>query len=254
VILYPAIDILDGRAVRLTRGDFDAPTVYRDDPLEAARAWVEEGARWLHVVDLDGARAGRPVNLPALERIAGELAVPVQCGGGLRSREAVDAALAAGAARVVLGTAAYRDPALLDAALAAHGDAVAVAVDVREGRVSVAGWTEDTGAEPASVLAELGSRGARTFVYTDVDRDGVLSGPDLVALGDLLPAVAGDLIYSGGVGSLDHLGGLAKLPLAGAIVGKALYEARFSVREAQQVLDRAAPGPGGQEKEGGGSV
>jgi phosphoribosylformimino-5-aminoimidazole carboxamide ribotide isomerase len=236
VILFPAIDILDGRAVRLTRGDFDAPTVYRHDPLAAARAWVQEGARWLHVVDLDGARAGHPVNLEALERIAGELGVPVQCGGGLRSQEAIEAALRAGAKRVVVGTAAYRDPALLDAALAAHGDAVAVAVDVRGGRVSVAGWTEDTGAEPASVLAELGARGVRTVVYTDVDRDGVLAGPNLVALSDLLSSVAGDLVYSGGVGSLDHLRGLGELPLAGVIVGKALYEGRFSVRDAQQVL------------------
>src|SRR5205823_422840 len=175
--------------------DFDAPTVYRDDPLAAARAWVDAGARWLHVVDLDGARAGHPVNLEALERIARELGVPVQCGGGLRSRQAIDAALAAGATRVVVGTAAYRDPALLEAALAAHGDAVAVAVDVRGGRVSVAGWTEDTGAEPVSVLARLDALGVRTFVYTDVDRDGVLSGPDLVALGDLLSGVGGDLIY-----------------------------------------------------------
>jgi phosphoribosylformimino-5-aminoimidazole carboxamide ribotide isomerase len=237
VILFPAIDILDGRAVRLTRGDFDAPTVYRDDPLAAARAWVEEGARWLHVVDLDGARAGRPVNLDALERIAGELGVPVQCGGGLRSTEAIDAALAAGARRVVVGTAAYRDPALLDAAIATHGEAVAVAVDVRGGRVSVAGWTEDTGAEPASVLADLGARGVRTLVYTDVDRDGILAGPDIETLGDLLSRVEGDLIYSGGVGSLDHLRGLGRLPLAGVIVGKALYEGCFSVGEARAVLE-----------------
>ena len=140
MILYPAIDILAGRAVRLRRGDFEAPTVYRDDPVDAARDWVEGGARWLHVVDLDGARAGHPVNLGALERIARELGVPVQCGGGLRSLQDIDAALAAGAARAVVGTAAYRDPELLAAAVAAHGDALAVAVDVRAGRVSVAGW------------------------------------------------------------------------------------------------------------------
>jgi phosphoribosylformimino-5-aminoimidazole carboxamide ribotide isomerase len=253
VILLPAIDILDGRAVRLTRGDFDAPTVYRDDPLAAARAWVEAGARWLHVVDLDGARSGHPVNLEALERIAGELGVPVQCGGGLRSREAIDAALAAGARRVVVGTAAYRDPDLLEAVLAAHGDAVAVAVDVREGRVSVAGWTEDAGEAPEAVLARLGALGVHTFVYTDVDRDGVLSGPDADSLGGLLSGVDGDLIYSGGVGSLDHLRELAGLPLAGVIVGKALYEGRFSVGEAQLVLESAAPRPGGEEAKRGGS-
>jgi phosphoribosylformimino-5-aminoimidazole carboxamide ribotide isomerase len=236
VILYPAIDILDGRAVRLTQGDFDARTVYRDDPLGAARAWVEGGARWLHVVDLDGARAGRPVNLGALERIAGELGVPVQCGGGLRSPEAIDAALAAGATRVVLGTAAYRDPALLDAALAAHGDAVAVAVDVRDGRVSVAGWTEDAGEAAADVLERLGARGARTFVYTDVDRDGMLAGPDVSAVEPLAAAAPGRLVYSGGVGALAHLEALAGLPLGGVIVGKALYEGRFTVAEGQRAL------------------
>jgi phosphoribosylformimino-5-aminoimidazole carboxamide ribotide isomerase len=253
VILLPAIDILDGRAVRLTRGDFDAPTVYRDDPVAAARAWVEEGARSLHVVDLDGARTGHPVNLEALERIAGELGVPVQCGGGLRSREAIDAALAAGAKRVVVGTAAYRDPDLLDAVLAAHGDAVAVAVDVRGGRVSVAGWTEDAGEAPEAVLTRLGALGVRTFVYTDVDRDGVLSGPDVDSLRGLLSGVDGDFVYSGGVGSLDHLRGLAGLPLAGVIVGKALYEGRFSVREAQEAVGEAGPLAGGKEKNGEGS-
>jgi phosphoribosylformimino-5-aminoimidazole carboxamide ribotide isomerase len=237
VILYPAIDILDGRAVRLTQGDFDSRTVYRDDPLEAARAWAQGGARWLHVVDLDGARAGRPVNLGALERIAGELGVPVQCGGGLRSREAIDAALAAGAARVVVGTAAYRDPTLLEAALAAHGEAVAVAVDVREGRVSVAGWTEDAGEPPDAVLARLAERGVRTFVYTDVDRDGLLAGPDLDAVARLAGEVDARLVYSGGVGELAHLEGLATLPLDGVIVGKALYEGRFTVADGQRALD-----------------
>jgi phosphoribosylformimino-5-aminoimidazole carboxamide ribotide isomerase len=236
VILYPAIDILDGRAVRLTQGDFDARTVYRDDPVEAARTWVDGGARRLHVVDLDGARTGRPVNLGALERIAGELGVPVQCGGGLRSREAIDAALAAGAARVVVGTAAYRDTALLDAALAAHGDAVAVAVDVRGGRVSVAGWTEDAGEAPAGVLERLGGRGVRTFVYTDVDRDGMLAGPDVAAVERLAAAAPGRLVYSGGIGALAHLEALAGLPLDGVIVGKALYEGRFTVAEGQRAL------------------
>ena len=237
MILYPAIDVLDGRAVRLTQGDFDARTVYRDDPLEAARAWVEDGARWLHVVDLDGARAGEPVNLGGLARIA-ELAVPVQYGGGLRTREAIDAALAAGAERVVVGTAAYRDPELVDAALAAHGEAVAVAVDARGGHVSVAGWTQDAGEEPAAVLARLGERGVRTFVYTDVDRDGMLAGPDTDAVAALAEVAPGRLVYSGGVGELAHLYALAGLPLDGVIVGKALYEGRFTVAQGQRALAR----------------
>ena len=246
MILYPAIDILAGRAVRLRRGDFEAPTVYRDDPVDAARDWVEGGARWLHVVDLDGARAGHPVNLGALERIARELGVPVQCGGGLRSLQDIDAALAAGAARAVAGTAAYRDPELLAAAVAAHGDALAVAVDVRAGRVSVAGWTEDAGEPPAETLARLGSLGVATFVYTDVERDGMLEGPDVGAVADLAAGAGAGarMVYSGGVGRLDDLEALAALPLDGVIVGKALYEGRFTVAEAQAVLDGAEPGPG----------
>jgi phosphoribosylformimino-5-aminoimidazole carboxamide ribotide isomerase len=235
--LYPAIDILDGRAVRLARGDFDAPTVYHDDPLEAARRWMEDGARWLHVVDLDGARAGHPAHLDVVARIVRELGVAVQCGGGLRSREAIDAALAAGAARVVLGTAAYRDPALLDAALAAHGESVAVAVDVRGDRVSVAGWTQDAGVAPVDVVAQLGARGVRTLVYTDVERDGMLAAPDVAAVRGVLDAVAGRLVYSGGIGSLADLEALAALPLDGVIVGKALYERRFTVAEALTALE-----------------
>ena len=244
MILYPAIDILDGRAVRLRRGDFDARTVYRDDPLDAARDWVEGGARWLHVVDLDGARAGHPVNLAALERISRDLGVPVQCGGGLRSLQDIDAALAAGAARAVVGTAAYRDPELLAAAVAAHGDALAVAVDVRAGRVSVAGWTEDAGEPPAETLARLGSLGVATFVYTDVERDGMLEGPDVGAVADLAAGAGARIVYSGGVGRLEDLQALAALPLDGVIVGKALYEGRFTVAQAQAVLDAAEPGAG----------
>jgi phosphoribosylformimino-5-aminoimidazole carboxamide ribotide isomerase len=239
VILYPAVDILEGRAVRLVRGDFDASTVYEDDPAAAARAWVEAGARALHVVDLDGARAGRPVNLDVIAGIAGEAGVPVQAAGGLRSLGAMEAALAAGAERVVVGTAAYRDPSLLDAALAAYGERVAVALDVREGRVAAAGWTERVEERPVAALARLGDHGVHTLVYTDVDRDGLLGGPDVERVAELLEATSADLVYSGGIAALDHLRALAALPLAGVIVGKALYERRFTVAEAQAALEGA---------------
>ncbi|HYV15041.1 MAG TPA: HisA/HisF-related TIM barrel protein, partial [Conexibacter sp.] len=166
MILYPAIDIRDGKAVRLAQGDFAAETVYDADPLSAARAWVEGGARWLHVVDLDGARDGSPANLAHLERIAGELGVPVQFGGGLRSLDAVAAALAAGAERVILGTAAYNDVDFLDDVLAAHGDRVVVSVDVRGGRVASAGWTQQTEMEAAAVIEHLQRRGVKRLVYS----------------------------------------------------------------------------------------
>jgi phosphoribosylformimino-5-aminoimidazole carboxamide ribotide isomerase len=236
VILYPAVDILDGSAVRLAQGDFSARTVYDDDPVAAARTWVEEGARALHVVDLDGARAGEPRNLRALERIVAEAGVPVQFGGGLRDAGAVAAALRAGAERVVVGTAAYRDPAFLDKVVAAHGERVAVAVDVRGGRVTAAGWTEDTGETAEQVVDRLGGRGVRTFVYTDVDRDGMMEGPDGEQVARLAAAVDGTLVYSGGIGELSHLRALASLPLAGVIVGKALYERRFTVAAGQAAL------------------
>jgi phosphoribosylformimino-5-aminoimidazole carboxamide ribotide isomerase len=199
---------------------------------------VQAGARALHVVDLDGARAGEPRQLEAIGRIAAETGVPVQCGGGLRDLDAVDAALNAGVARVVVGTAAHRDADFLDAVLAGHGERVAVAVDVRGGRVSAEGWTRDTGLEPLATLRRLAGRGVRAFVYTNVDRDGTLEGPDAGEARRVAEAVEGSLVWSGGVGELAHLEALAPLPLEGVIVGKALYEGRFTVAEGQAALDR----------------
>ena len=239
MILYPAIDIRDGKAVRLAQGDFAAETVYDADPLSAARAWVEGGARWLHVVDLDGARDGAPANLAHLERIAGELGVPVQFGGGLRSLDSVSAALAAGAERVILGTAAYTDVDFLDDVLAAHGDRVVVSVDVRGGRVASAGWTQQTEMEAAAVIEHLQRRGVKRLVYSTIERDGMLTGPDLDEVRRVAEAVRGTFIYSGGIGTLEDLAALASLRqvnLTGVIVGKALYERRFGVAEAQAAL------------------
>jgi phosphoribosylformimino-5-aminoimidazole carboxamide ribotide isomerase len=241
VRLYPAIDILDGSAVRLVRGDFDARQVYDEDPLSAARGWVAAGADYLHVVDLDGAKRGEPVNLGHLRRIAGELEVPVQYGGGLRCAKAVDDALAAGAARVILGTAAFTDPELLSRALAAHGpERVLVSVDVRGGRVATAGWTETSELRTAAVLARLQAGGVQELVYTNVDRDGMLEGPDLDEVRQVAESVSGRVVYSGGIGSLADLEGLAGLhqpSLGGVIVGKALYEGRFTIAQAQAALN-----------------
>lgn len=239
MILYPAIDILDGRAVRLTRGDFDSQTVYRDDPVQAARSWAEAGARHLHVVDLDGARAGEPVSLGHLERIVSAVDIPVQYGGGLRSLPAVRDALRAGAERVIIGTAAYTDLDFLDEVLSAFRDRLLVSVDVRGGNVATAGWTETTQMPAESVIARLSDRGVRSFVYTDIDRDGMLDGPDLDAVMRIAAAVRGRFLYSGGIGGVDDLAALATLRqvnLAGVIVGKALYEGRFTIAQAQAAL------------------
>jgi phosphoribosylformimino-5-aminoimidazole carboxamide ribotide isomerase len=240
VNLYPAIDVLGGKAVRLVKGDFDARKVYDEDPLSAAEGWVRAGARLLHVVDLDGARDGAPVNLDHLRRIAGELGVPVQFGGGLRSLRAVSDALDAGAERVILGTAAFTDPTLLEQALAEWPGRVLVSVDVRGGRVATAGWTETIDLTAEDVLARLWERGASELVYTNVDRDGMLGGPDLEEVDYVARAVSGSFVYSGGIGELSDLEGLVSLrapSLTGVIVGKALYEQRFTVAQALAVLD-----------------
>jgi phosphoribosylformimino-5-aminoimidazole carboxamide ribotide isomerase len=240
VILLPAVDIRDGKAVRLRQGDFDQETVYADDPLEAARSFVEAGARFLHVVDLDGAREGEPVNLHHVERIKRDLRVPVEMGGGLRSFASIRRALAAGADRVVLGTAAFTDPDLLDEALSAFTSRILVGVDVRGEYVSVAGWTRETQVRGEDAIRRMQQRGATRFVYTNVDRDGMLEGPDLEEVGRVAQAVRGRFLYSGGIGSLDDLkalAGLRLLNLAGVISGKALYEGRFGVREGQAALE-----------------
>ena len=240
MILLPAIDIRGGKAVRLRQGDFDQETVYNEDPLEAARAWAAAGARFLHVVDLDGAREGKPQNLDHLERIAGELSVPVQYGGGLRDIGAVRSALAAGAARAILGTAAYSDVEFLDACVASWPARILVAVDVRGGRVSVAGWTKATQMLPEDVIERMQQRGVRQFVYTNVDRDGMLEGPDLDEVARIGAAIRGRFLYSGGIGSLDDLRALAALRLvnlAGVVSGKALYEGRFTIPDAHALLD-----------------
>jgi phosphoribosylformimino-5-aminoimidazole carboxamide ribotide isomerase len=240
MILYPAIDILDGSAVRLVKGDFDARKVYDEDPLSAARGWVEAGAEYLHVVDLDGAKSGAPINLDHLRRIAGELGVPVQYGGGLRSARAVSDALAAGAARVILGTAAFTQAGLLEQALSEHGpERVLVSVDVRGGHVTTAGWTETTEITTESVIDSLAQRGATALVFTNVDRDGMLQGPNLEEVRRVARAVHGSLIYSGGISQLADLEGLAGLgeaSLEGVIIGKALYERRFTVAQALVAL------------------
>jgi phosphoribosylformimino-5-aminoimidazole carboxamide ribotide isomerase len=239
VILYPAIDILDGRAVRLVQGDFERRTEYAADPLDAARAWARDGAQRLHVVDLDGARSGVPVNLAHVARIVNETGLPVQLGGGLRSSAAISAAFAAGVDRVVLGTAAFADNGLLVDALAEYGERVVVSVDVRGGMVSTDGWTSTGSLDAVAAVRALSDRGVRAFVFTDVDRDGMLQGPDLAVVAAVADAVEGELLYSGGIGSLADLEALRTLRhprLAGVIAGKALYEHRFSLAEGQAAL------------------
>jgi phosphoribosylformimino-5-aminoimidazole carboxamide ribotide isomerase len=237
VILYPAIDIRGGQAVRLLQGDYERETAYDADPVDAARRWAGEGARFLHVVDLDGAKAGEPHNLEAVRRIAAAVDCPIQVGGGLRDMAAVEALLDAGAERVVIGTAALRDPEFLAKALEAHGERVVVSVDARGGEVSLSGWTEASGKDVVETVAELSERGVSRFLCTEIDVDGTMEGPALRELARIAAATPAWVIASGGVGDLADLGALALAGslapnLEGAIVGRALYERKFSVAEA----------------------
>jgi phosphoribosylformimino-5-aminoimidazole carboxamide ribotide isomerase len=240
MILLPAIDILEGKAVRLARGDFEQRKVYDADPVDAALRWVGAGARALHVVDLDGARGGESANLEHVRRIAAAVDVPIQLGGGLRTIEATRLALAAGATRVVLGTAAYSDVDFLDQAVAEHRDRVVVSVDVRRGLLAAAGWTQQTEIPADSVIVTLARRGVSRFVYSSIERDGMLAGPDLEEVSRIAEVVRGSFVYSGGVSSLDDLralAGLRQVNLTGVIVGTALYEERFDVASGQAALD-----------------
>jgi len=234
VILYPAIDIRGGKAVRLLQGDYARETTYDADPVDAAQRWAGEGAEFLHVVDLDGAKAGEPQNLESVRRIAAAVGCPIQVGGGLRDEASVAAVLKAGAERVVIGTAALRDPAFLDAALAAHGERVVVSVDARDGKVALAGWVEVSVVDVAVAVVELGERGVSRFLCTAIEVDGTMEGPALGELTRIAASTQAQVIASGGVGDLSHLESLAQLNapnVEGAIVGRALYEHRFSVAE-----------------------
>lgn len=246
IVLWPAVDIRDGKAVRLVRGEFDRETVYDADPLDAALRWVADGARALHVVDLDGAREGTPANLDHVARIAAAVDVPLEVGGGLRDREAVARVLAAGADRAILGTAALRDPGFAQAMVAVHGgERIVVSVDVRGGRVAAAGWTEQTEISAAVALAGLRDRGVERFVFSCIERDGVLGGPDVPSLRAACEVVGAgaEIVYSGGVASVQDLVALrtASLsPLRGVIVGTALFEGRLTIPAGQAALDGAS--------------
>jgi phosphoribosylformimino-5-aminoimidazole carboxamide ribotide isomerase len=242
VILYPAIDIREGSAVRLTQGDYARETVYDADPAEAAARWAGGGARRLHVVDLDGARSGKPRNLGTVRRIVKAAGCPVQVGGGLRDAGAVEDVLRAGAERVVIGTAALRDRDFLDALLKRHGKRVVVSVDARDGKVSLAGWTETSETDAAEAVTALSARGVARFLFTPIEVDGTMEGPGLAELARVADATDAEVLYSGGIGDLADLRDLAAAApanVSGVIVGRALYEGRFTVAEAENALTTA---------------
>jgi len=233
MILYPAIDLKDGQCVRLRQGEMDAATVFNENPADQARRFVDAGARWLHVVDLNGAFAGASVNGAAVRAILEAVAVPVQLGGGIRTLADVDGWLSAGASRVVLGTAAVKDPEMVTRACEMHPHRIAVGIDARGGKVAVEGWAEATEMSAAELAARFADAGVAAIVHTDIDRDGEMRGPNVPATAALVAATEIPVIASGGVSSMMDLEALASQPgIAGAIIGRAIYDGRIPLAEA----------------------
>jgi phosphoribosylformimino-5-aminoimidazole carboxamide ribotide isomerase len=241
--LYPAIDLKDGACVRLRRGAMHDSTVYSDDPAAQARFWQDAGCRWLHVVDLNGAFAGRAVNEAAVAAILGRVTIPVQLGGGIRDRAAIDRWLGAGVRRVILGSAAARDPALVRAACRAHPGRIAVGIDARDGFVATDGWAETSGLRALELALRFEDAGVAAIIYTDIGRDGMLNGLNLEQTLDLAFQISTPVIASGGVAGLDDLRALRQAAeaaggalIAGVIVGRALYDGRIDLAAALKLL------------------
>lgn len=235
--LIPSLDLRDGRCVRLYQGDFGRERLVSPDPLEVALRWEALGVPRLHIVDLDGALTGTPGNLEVIRRIATQAHTPLQVGGGIRDLETADLLLQMGARRVVLGTAAVEDPALVEQAVGRFGpEAVVVALDARRGRVAVRGWTQPTARLALTLAREMEARGVRRFLYTDISRDGTLTEPNLSAIRALVAATSCSVLASGGITSIDHLARLAELGVEGAVLGIALYQGTLDLREAMKVL------------------
>jgi phosphoribosylformimino-5-aminoimidazole carboxamide ribotide isomerase len=234
--VIPAIDLRGGRCVRLVQGDFARETVFSDDPVSVAQRWESLGAPRLHVVDLDGARDGRPVNHAIIGRIAGAVRVPLQVGGGLRDLDAIALLVGAGAGRVVLGTAAAEDPSLVRRAGESYGERIVAGIDARGGLVATHGWLKEQRVTALDLIRSMGRLGVSRFVYTDIARDGVLAGPSYDSIREVAGATRAAIIASGGVSSIEDLRRLAALGIEGAIVGKALYTGAIDLREAIEAV------------------
>lgn len=241
-IIYPAIDIRDGKCVRLVQGDYNQETVYNTNPLEVAQDWEAQSAQWIHLVDLDGAKAGHPVNDKLIGQIAQTVKVPVQIGGGLRTEQDVDHLLSLGVSRVIIGTAAIENRQFVYNLLAKHGgDKVAIGIDAREGYVATRGWLETSQVKAEDLAVELAEHGAKTFIFTDISRDGMMEGPNIEAISQLAKVSGQTVIASGGVSKMDDLVRLAEHAAAGvggAIVGKALYTGSIKLEEAVKLSSR----------------
>ncbi|MEE8469708.1 MAG: 1-(5-phosphoribosyl)-5-[(5-phosphoribosylamino)methylideneamino]imidazole-4-carboxamide isomerase [Dehalococcoidia bacterium] len=230
--IIPAIDIREGKCVRLYQGDYEKETVFSDDPVSVALRWQSEGAKRLHIVDLDGAAKGELCNLDSIERIVAAVEIPVQVGGGIRILDTIEQLLSTGVGRAILGTAAVENPDLVEEACQRAGEQIVIGIDVRDGRVATHGWLQKSAVTAGELAIRMVGLGARRFIYTDISRDGTLTSPDFQAVAELLSQVKVPIIASGGVSSLEHLTRLAALGVEGAIVGRAIYTGDVNLSEA----------------------
>ena len=230
--IIPAIDLKDGRCVRLYQGDYTQETVFAEDPAEVALRWYSQGARWLHVVDLDGAAAGEPINLIAIEQIIKESDLLVELGGGIREEQTAEKLLQKGVKRIILGTVAIENPELVEKLCQRFGEAIVVGLDARDGKIAVHGWRKDTVVDVLQLSQEMEKAGVQRLIYTDIKRDGTLTEPNFDVVGRLVSGVGLPIIASGGISKLEHLQRLKKLGVEGAIIGKALYTGDIDLHEA----------------------
>lgn len=235
MLIFPAIDLFEGKAVRLLQGEYDRMTVYNDDPLSVARDFAAQGATCLHLVDLEGAKNGTTPNIDTIRRLAAETELFTEVGGGIRSMDTVRTYLTAGVDRVILGTAAVKDESFLKEAVAAYGERIAVGVDIRDGKVAIHGWTETSGIDAMEFMARLEEIGVRTVICTDISRDGAMAGTNHDLYRQLSEQFSLQIIASGGVSSIEDVRELAARNLYGAIIGKAYYTGALSLREAIEV-------------------
>ncbi len=235
MIIYPAIDIRGGKAVRLVEGDYDRETVFDADPLDAALRWQADGAEWIHIVDLDGARDGVRANADAIARIRQEVTVPIQLGGGLRSMEDLEEVANLGIDRMVIGSAAVTNPELVADAVSVYGDRIAVGLDARNGMLATHGWQEQSTVSALDAGIRFAETGVKHIVFTDIGRDGRLEGPNISALVDMTQTIAASVIASGGVSSLDDIRSIKRTRATGVIIGAALYHNRISLKDAIEI-------------------
>lgn len=235
MIIYPAVDVREGKCVRLTQGEFDKQTVYSDNPVEMALRWEKMGAQYLHVVDLDGARTGKAQNIAVISEMAVKMGIPVQVGGGIRTIEMIETVLCKGIERVILGTSAVKDPELVKRAVKTFENNVVIGIDAKDGMVAIEGWEKTSEFKAVDFAKKMEELGAKTIIYTDISRDGMLIGPNLKAMGDMVKAVNIGVIASGGVGKLEDIKNLKETGVSGVIVGRALYTGDVDLKQAIEI-------------------